>query len=61
MSERYYQATSARSHLQITTTKEGLIVSLMNRSLGSNGEWSTITLNAEQVAGLREFLKCQTL
>jgi len=57
MSERYYQATSEKSFLQMTTSKEGLIVSLMSRSLTGNGEWSTITLNAEQVAGLKEFLK----
>ena len=57
MSERYYQVYGERSHLQMTTTKEGLIISLLNRSLSNNGEWSTITLNAEQVAGLKEFLK----
>lgn len=56
MSEKYYQAASERSHLQMTTSKEGLIVSLNNRSLGSNGKWSSITLNEAQVEGLRRFL-----
>lgn len=55
MVEKYYQAVSERSHLQITTSKEGLIVSLRNRSLSSNGEWSTIALTAEQTEGLRKF------
>jgi hypothetical protein len=57
MKEKYYQAASERSHFQITTSKVGLIISLRNRSLGSNGEWSTITLSAEQLAGLKEFFK----
>lgn len=38
MAERYYNATSEKSFLQMTTSKEGLIVSVMNRSLSSNGE-----------------------
>jgi len=56
MTEHYYQATSKRSNLQITTSKEGLIITLANRSL-NNAEWNAIILNKEQTEGLKEFLK----
>jgi hypothetical protein len=56
MKERYYEAVSEKSHLQIVTSKEEIIVSLRNRSLNSNGEWSSIILNEKQIEGLIKFV-----
>jgi hypothetical protein len=57
MPEKYYEAASIISHLQIVTSKEGLIISLRNRALGSNGEWSRIILNDKQAEGLIKFIR----
>ena len=56
MGEKYYQASDDKTLLQITTSKDGLIISVLARALSWNGKWSSITLNVEQREGLRKFL-----
>lgn len=57
MTERYYHAAGDKSYLQVTTSKEGLVISVTPRALGHVGEWTTITLNAEQRRGLKKFME----
>jgi hypothetical protein len=51
MTERYYQANSDKVLLQLTTTKEEVIV-----SLAANLKHLAISLNKEQVDELLEFI-----